>query len=91
MVQEVKRGFENLECPVKHWDAWHVFLTLQKLDSGTREEWEKNLGEAQELPTFKELVMFLETHVRALETAHASEVTPKQPHTTQGQARRIPK
>ena len=38
IMLEAKRGFANLEFPVKHWDAWLVFHTLQKLDGATREK-----------------------------------------------------
>ena len=45
-----------------------------------------HLGEQQEMPTFKQLVSFLDTDMRVLETAHASDSTPK-PHNTSQSAK----
>ena len=73
VMLEAQHGFANLEFPVKHWGAWLVFQTLQKLDGTTREDWERHLGDQDEFPKFSELVTYLEIYVCALETAHASE------------------
>ena len=44
-----------------------VHLTVHKLDSATRREWETLIGEKTEYPTFAELEKFLDTRMNTLE------------------------
>ncbi|XP_036347099.1 uncharacterized protein LOC118756443 [Rhagoletis pomonella] len=57
--------------PVEFWDDWLVHLTVSKLAYETRKQWELSLVR-DVLPTFEELVEFLETRARSLEMVSTS-------------------
>lgn len=56
---------------MEFWDDWLVHITVSKLAYETRKQWELSLVR-DVLPTFEELVEFLETRARSLEMVPAS-------------------
>lgn len=46
MVDEIRthlRSLQALEEPVEYWDTVLIFLITNKLDSATKDEWEKEI------------------------------------------------
>ena len=72
VMEESRRAFRNLSCPVAHWDAWFVHHMVYKIDAVTRAEWEKSLGDSTDFAKFDDLVKFLENQTRELESAKAT-------------------
>lgn len=58
----------TLNISTTGWDAILVYVTVNKLDSQTLKEWEQSLKASTEIPTIKDLLNFLETTFRTLET-----------------------
>ncbi|XP_054725647.1 uncharacterized protein LOC129235684 [Anastrepha obliqua] len=67
-TKECIASLTNLNVSTTNWDPLIVHLTIQKLDSETRKDWEKSLQASRELPTLEQLIRFLETCFRTLET-----------------------
>ena len=57
----------NMGRPVKTWDDWIVIILTQKLSEECRKDWERSVGDSQELPTWDQLKKFLENQYRMLE------------------------
>ena len=80
---EIKRVFTGISSPLsslktldratKHWDDLLVHLTLSKIDSMTRKEWETSLGDSTNSPSFVKLTSFFNSKQIALEAFEASE------------------
>jgi hypothetical protein len=78
-TKEDVRALKALGCPTQHWDDILVFMTLRRLDSSTRLEWQQDLSNSDKqkklvdsaytpaLPTFQQLELFLDHRIRALE------------------------
>lgn len=52
-TREALKALHNLGCPTDSWSHLIVYLTVQKLDSGSAREWEMLLGAKSEYPDFK--------------------------------------
>ena len=65
-VAEAERTFTLLERPVKYWDDWFCELVCSRLDEQTREDWEKTVERKTHLPTYADLVSFLEGRAHTL-------------------------
>lgn len=72
LTMDAFEALDSLGRPVKHWDDLLVYLTVQKLDTVTRRDWETSLGNAREPAKFESLVDFLQTRIRALELSETS-------------------
>jgi hypothetical protein len=78
-TKEEVRALEALGCPTQDWDDILVFMTLRRLDSSTRLEWQLDLTNSDRqkklvdsaytpaLPTFQQLELFLDHRITALE------------------------
>ena len=62
-VQTHVNALRALNQPVEQWDAFLVFILVKKLDKNTRRNWERTL-ENDEMPTFNELLEFLNKQSR---------------------------
>lgn len=62
-------NLKNQELPVESWDQLIIHLVVQRLDVDTHTAWEEESykEKADELPTWDELMSFLETKYRSLE------------------------
>lgn len=60
------RALKALNEPTNGWPYLIVFLLVSKLDPKTKHDWEMTLG-GNDIPTFEQLVTFLERRYRALE------------------------
>ncbi|KOB71317.1 Uncharacterized protein OBRU01_13875 [Operophtera brumata] len=63
------KALNNLGTDTKSWDTIVNYLVLSKLDPETRKAWEldTNKQDVETLPTWNDLVSFLETRFRTLE------------------------
>ena len=68
-TSECVRSLSVLERPTDTWDDVLVFLITERMDPESRRQWTLTL-KGTELPKFKDLLEFINHHVRAL---HASE------------------
>lgn len=75
-TMEIIRALKYLHCPVDHWDDILIFMTAQKLDNGSRREWETTIGAHTELPTFEELEDFMTSRLHVLEAMNNA-IVPK--------------
>lgn len=66
---ECLNSLKNMQIKTENWDPLINFIVVQKLDSETHKEWEEFAGkeQADELPTFEKLKIFLESKFRTLE------------------------
>ena len=71
------RALDQLGRPTSEWDDWLVFLTTNKIDSGTLKDWEISLKSPNEIPTYDELVKFLENRIQGLEATNTPNMKPK--------------
>ncbi|XP_017884070.1 uncharacterized protein LOC108627373 [Ceratina calcarata] len=69
-VDEALAALKHLGRPVDQWDDWLIEIITARLDSSIIEDWEKSQEGNDILPTYGELVDFLETRIRSLESAH---------------------
>ncbi|XP_026830877.1 uncharacterized protein LOC113563430 [Ooceraea biroi] len=67
-VSQAARSFKSMDRPVDQWDDWFVHILVEKLDAATRLLWESSLESGNDFPRFSELLDFLQTRVRALES-----------------------
>ncbi|CAL8134640.1 unnamed protein product [Orchesella dallaii] len=81
---QCQRSLAVLKRPVAQWDDMLVYTVVDKLDNSTKREWAKSLTGA-DMPTFQELLDFLENHIRGL---HISASKSSQPHDSGGVATR---
>ncbi|XP_058802831.1 uncharacterized protein LOC131670868 [Phymastichus coffea] len=89
-VEEATRSLISFGRDVDHWDDWFIQLVELRLDSQTREDWEKSLEHQEDFPLYKDLKSFLEHRSRTLqasssmEAEHPSNRAPskKPPHVT---------
>lgn len=71
-------ALEVLKRPVNAWDDFLVYHVVSLLDSETRKQWEKHMGNSSsslEPPTFASLMAFLENQVTVLEALEDSNKT----------------
>lgn len=71
------KALNNLGTETKSWDTIINYLVVSKLDSETRKAWEldTNKNESDSLPTWNDLVSFLETRFRTLEMLEENKPT----------------
>lgn len=67
VVQESLETLKNMNVDTTSWDPMLVVLVKRKLPFKTREEWEKQL-EPEQVPTYAELIAFLEKRFRTVES-----------------------
>ncbi|XP_025835281.1 uncharacterized protein LOC108742837 isoform X2 [Agrilus planipennis] len=60
-------ALEVLGEKIQYWDRMVIYLTSSKLHFSINKEWERILAGKAEMPTFKEMVRFLENHCKFLE------------------------
>ena len=65
-----------LDRPVDTWDDMLIFLVAGKLDKVSREQWDTKVGEKSDLPTFAELMSFLDSRIRICTNKKISESKP---------------
>lgn len=65
-TKESLQYIETLDVNIDHWDPIIVYVT--KLDNDTKIEWEKKLGGSKEIPKYIDMLEFLETQHRILNT-----------------------
>lgn len=70
-VNDVITALTNLKRPVKHWGDLIVFFVVQRLDKQSRREWETQLGDSTEYPTYAALEAFLAVKIRTLEAINS--------------------
>jgi hypothetical protein len=63
-------ALESLNIPVASWDAVIVLIIFQKLDYSTKCEWQMTLDNS--IPTYKNLIQFLEKRCTVLEALNAT-------------------
>lgn len=64
-TREILASLESLNEPVKDWSSLLVVLTLLRLDSGLRQDWEHSIGRRATFPKFEELEEFLQTRIHS--------------------------
>ncbi|KMQ88248.1 bel12-ag transposon polyprotein [Lasius niger] len=72
-VRQSKRAFEALQRPVEHWSDWFLFLTVEKLNTSSRMDWRTSATNSKKIPTFENLVDFLENRIQALEATFSKD------------------
>lgn len=60
-------GLSTLGIDTDSWDAIVIYIISAKLDSESRKLWESKISTNEELPTFDEFKIFLESRFRSLE------------------------
>lgn len=71
-VQESLKALESMGVSDTLGDAIMVHHVTRHLDRVTREQWETSIGAEREYPRFDQLVTFLTSRVRALESLESS-------------------
>ncbi|XP_072946331.1 uncharacterized protein [Epargyreus clarus] len=61
------QGLRTLGIDVDSWDVIVIFIISSKLDFDSRKLWESQISACDNLPTFNEFKIFLESRFRALE------------------------
>lgn len=69
---ECVAALRDQELPTGEWDAVIVFIVVQRLDAESHKQWEISLTD-NELPSFAELVEFMERRCRSLEAIGGSD------------------
>lgn len=72
VILSAVNALKNLKRPVEHWDDLLVCLINLKLDKISREKWELKVSEQNELPTYVEIIKFIDTRIRCLEVSKKS-------------------
>ncbi|XP_029165665.1 uncharacterized protein LOC114936590 [Nylanderia fulva] len=65
-VSEIRTFLHHLGRPVERWDDWLVYLTVSKLDTATRRDWERLTNTEREPLPWNTLSEFLEGKMREL-------------------------
>jgi hypothetical protein len=77
VTQECKRSLEGLNIPTDPLDSMFVAVLIRKMDSSSRELWERTLLD-NSIPKVKTLIDFLEQQARALSSSGNSAAGNKQ-------------
>ncbi|XP_046141114.1 uncharacterized protein LOC123987685 [Osmia bicornis bicornis] len=67
------RAYTALKKPVAQWDEWFVYFLSQKLDKTTHLVWETSLADSRDVPSFRQLSLFLENRIQALDAAQEAD------------------
>lgn len=70
-LQQSIDSLTSLHVPVNTWDLLLIYIIVQKLDQSLRSAWELN-RKTEDLPTFNELVEFLNHRARAFELMYGN-------------------
>jgi len=62
-AQQNLRSLRGLGLPVESWDALIIYLLREKLDEGTRKDWDISCS-SNEFPRLSELFAFLEKRIK---------------------------
>lgn len=73
-TSEATQTIESLNIPIDEWDPIIVFMLQTKMDDETKKEWETHLNGSTEIPKYADLLTFLETRFRILDSSEASEI-----------------
>lgn len=78
-TNECLNALKNLKVPCSDWDPILLYITVSKLDSESIRLWEQRISNDEEnledLPTYKQLCVFLESRFRSLELLEAKSST----------------
>ena len=66
-----KRAFLALKRPVDQWSDWLLFLCIEKLDNTTKMHWQTSLKNNKEIPSFDQLLDFLQCRIQALTVTYS--------------------
>lgn len=75
---EILRCLNALEQPTQHWGTIIIYLLVSKFDKTTHRYWEMSLNR-QKLPTYDELLAFLDTRWQGLDSVISPETTNTKP------------
>jgi hypothetical protein len=67
-LSESTKALEKMNFPVDSWSYLLFYINFQKLDSNMRKHFEDKVAD-KDLPTFADLIKFLETEIRILESS----------------------
>ncbi|XP_046145807.1 uncharacterized protein LOC123989173 [Osmia bicornis bicornis] len=67
------RAYTALKKPVAQWDEWFVYFLSQKLDKTTHLVLETSLADSRDVPSFRQLSLFLENRIQALDAAQEAD------------------
>lgn len=84
-------ALKNMNRPTSEWDDWIIVTLTQKLSEDIHKDWEKHIGNSDQLPTWIQLKEFLEERYRMLERLESSHKRPdiKQIHQTNNQGKSL--
>lgn len=74
-VHQHLSALTKLNLPVTHWDTFIIPLILQKLDDGTKRDWENKNSNNQNLPKLQDLIEFLSNKCLTLEAINTKHVS----------------
>ena len=77
-VSSRRDALKSLGRPVQHWDDFILYLT-RALDPVTRNDWEKSTTKTDDMPTFNEILTFLQNRIRALRSSELIQTTVQAP------------
>lgn len=80
---------KTLGIDTSTWNSILIYVISQKLDIQTRKEWEQSLKASTSIPTMAEMLIFLETTFRTLESIEEEAVSTT-PHAINRETRRKP-
>ena len=66
-TSEALGALKNLGLPIDHWDAWIVYITVQRLDCESHRQWERSSIKS-DLSSWDDLRVFLNERFRVLES-----------------------
>jgi hypothetical protein len=75
-LNKLIRSLKGRSVAVEHWDLILIYLTLKKMDMGSKRQWALDLK--ADIPTMKDFLEFLEKRARALTTASNQKKEPSQ-------------
>lgn len=67
-TKEAIQCMESMDVSIDDWDPFLVYVLQTKLDKDTASEWEKKLGGSREIPKYRDMLDFLETQHRIVNT-----------------------
>lgn len=67
-LSESTKALEKMNFPIDSWSYLLFYINYQKLDSNMRKHFEDKVAD-KDLPTFADLIKFLETEIRILESS----------------------
>lgn len=71
--RETIQCIDSLDVNIDDWDPFLVYVLQTKLDKDTAIDWEKRLNGSKDIPKYSEMMDFLETQYRILDTQAQSQ------------------